>query len=272
LSWGFGITPKRPLPMFSQTRFDHWFNQRQHPRIPTRGPVVLWDDTFVRYYEPRVGIAAVKVLEAAGFEVLLPVGRECCGRPAFSQGNLTKASRLGQHNLALLANIPAEIPILFLEPSCHSMFVEDYLQLRLPHAEQVAARCWRLEEFLDDFLRQNPEALRFQIMPEYVAIHGHCHTKALSNPAYQHRLMTRLPDCKVTFLKTGCCGMAGAFGLLDSKYELSLEVAKPLVEKIDGLPYGTIVVADGASCRQQIAHLTRVRPRHMVEVLAQALM
>lgn len=271
LAWGLGITARRPLPLFSRTRFDHWFAQRQRLKRATRGPVILWDDTFVRYFEPNIGIAAVKVLEAAGFDVALAIGRECCGRPAFSQGHLAKAMRLGRHNLALLEQTGPDIPVLFLEPSCHSMFAEDYLQMKLPGAEQVAARCWRVEEFLDDLLRREPEALRFQIMPEYVAIHAHCHTKALTNPAYLHRLMMRLPDCKVSFMRTGCCGMAGAFGMLDSKYDLSVEVAKPLVEKIHGLPYGTIVVAGGASCRQQIAHLTRVRARHMVEVLAQAL-
>jgi Fe-S oxidoreductase len=272
MAWGMGITTKRPMPLFTKIRFDHWFAQRQRLKRGTRGPVILWDDTFVRYYEPSIGIAAVKVLEAAGFDVTLATGRECCGRPAFSQGHLSKAMRLGRHNLALLEQSRADIPILFLEPSCHSMFAEDYLQLKLPGAEQIATRCWRVEEFLDDLLRREPEALHFQIMPEYVAIHAHCHTKALTNPAYLHRLMTRLPDCKVSFMRTGCCGMAGAFGMLESKYDLSVEVAKPLVEKIHALPYGTIVVAGGASCRQQIAHLTRVRARHMVEVLAQALM
>jgi len=272
LSWGVGITSRRPLPAYARVRFDHWFSQRQQlPRLHKRGQVILWDDTFVRYYEPQIGIAAVRVLEAAGFEVVLPAGRECCGHPAFSQGDLAKVTRLGQHNLALLANTASDVPILFLEPSCYSMFVEDYRELGLADADLVAARCWQLEEFLDDLLRQDPEALHFQIMPEYVAIHAHCHSKALSNPAYLHRLMTRLPDMKVTFLRTGCCGMAGSFGMLESKYDLSVEVAKPLTEKINALPYGTLVVAGGASCRQQIAHLTRVRARHLVEVLAEAL-
>jgi len=86
-----------------------------------------------------------------------------------------------------------------------------------------------------------------------------------------HRLISRMPDRKVIYLDTGCCGMAGAFGMLEEKYDLSREVAKPLVEKIRALPYGTIVVASGTSCRQQINHLTPVRARHMAEVIAEAL-
>ncbi len=99
---------------------------------PWRGRVILWDDTFVRYYEPHIGMAAIKLLETAGFEVVLPTQRQCCGRPAFSQGNLDEAARLGRHNLALLNEEDANTPIIFLEPSCYSMFAEDYRELKLP--------------------------------------------------------------------------------------------------------------------------------------------
>jgi Fe-S oxidoreductase len=75
----------------------------------------------------------------------------------------------------------------------------------------------------------------------------------------------------VNYLDTGCCGMAGAFGMLKDKYELSLEVARPLIERIRGLPFGTVVIASGTSCRQQIEHLAPVKPKHIVEVLAEAL-
>jgi Fe-S oxidoreductase len=85
------------------------------------------------------------------------------------------------------------------------------------------------------------------------------------------RLAERLPDREVTLLDTGCCGMAGGFGALASKYELSLKVAEPLAQTVSSQPFGTLVVASGTSCRHQIAHLAPVRPRHMAEVLADAL-
>jgi Fe-S oxidoreductase len=85
------------------------------------------------------------------------------------------------------------------------------------------------------------------------------------------RLASRLPGRRVTMLETGCCGMAGAFGAISTKYELSLKVAEPLAQKVRGQPYGTVVVASGTSCRHQIDHLAPVRPRHMAEVLADAL-
>jgi FAD/FMN-containing dehydrogenase/Fe-S oxidoreductase len=271
LSRILGFAPERPLPLYTKNRFDRWFVQHRNERALTRGRVILWDDTFVRYHHPHIAMAAVKLLETAGFEVVLPPGRQCCGRPAFSQGNLDEASRLGRHNLALFSNDTDNAPILFLEASCYSMFVEDYRELNLPDAARVATRCFLTGEFLDDLLRRAPDALRFKQTSENVAIHVHCHAKALTNPAYTHRLVTRITNNRVTYLDTGCCGMAGAFGMLESKYELSLEIAKPLIEKIRGLPFGTVVIASGTSCRHQIEHLAPIKPKHIVEVLAEAL-
>jgi Fe-S oxidoreductase len=201
----------------------------------------------------------------------LPRGRRCCGRPAFSQGNLDAAAGLGRHNLELLAGDDANAPVLFLEPSCYSMFAEDYRELNLPGAARIAARCFLFEQFIEDLLAREPRALRFNEEPGAVAIHAHCHAKALTDPAFMARLAGRLPRRRVTLLDTGCCGMAGAFGALASKYELSLKVAQPLIEKIQSQPPGVILVASGTSCRHQIEHLTSRRPRHMAELLAAAL-
>lgn len=266
-----GISEERLLPRYAKQRFDVWFEKRPKTECRLRGRVILWDDTFVRYNDPHIGIAAVSVLEAAGYDVMLATGRKCCGRPAFSQGNLGEARKLGAHNLALLAETADDIPIIFLEPSCFSMFIEDYREMSLPDADRIAARCFLLEQFLDKLLRAEPEALVFNPRPTTVAIHVHCHAKAVTYPAYMHRLAARLPGRKVHYLDSGCCGMAGGFGMLESKYELSLAIAKPLVDKIRELPYGSLVVASGASCRHQIDHLAPVRARHMAEVLADAL-
>ncbi len=266
-----GLAGERALPRYAQERFDLWFAERKGERAGLRGRVILWDDTFVRYNDPHIGRAAVDVLEHVGFEVTLATGRKCCGRPAFSQGNLGEAMKLGAHNLALFSDPKDNTPIIFLEPSCYSMFVEDYREMNLPDAERVASRCFLIEQFLDHLLRAQPEVLIFKPRPTTVAIHVHCHAKAVTYPAYMHRLAARLPGRKVHYLDTGCCGMAGSFGMLESKYDLSLQIAKPLVEKIRALPYGSLVVASGASCRHQIDHLAPIRSRHMVEVLADAL-
>jgi Fe-S oxidoreductase len=239
--------------------------------LQKRGRVILWDDTFVRYHEPHVGIAAVKVLEALGFEVALVKNRRCCGRPAFSQGNLDAAARTGKHNVDLLNEIDGSTPILFLEPSCYSMFVEDYRELKIENAKDVANRCFLFERFVDDLLAQEPIALRFETRSATVAIHAHCHAKSLMNPAFMRRLAERLPGRKATVLDTGCCGMAGAFGALSEKYDLSVQVAAHLIDKIENQPPGTEIIASGTSCRHQIMDLSDAHPKHMAELLAEAL-
>src|ERR1041385_5255715 len=169
----FGITSRRSLPHYAKKRFDKWFESRKNSRAPTRGRVVLWDDTFVRYHEPNIGIAAVKVLEAAGFQVTLVKNRQCCGRPAFSQGNLESAALSGAHNLALLSGDADNAPILFLEPSCYSMFVSDYRELRLGDSERIAARCFLFQQFMEEFLRREPDALKFASDAQNVIVHVH---------------------------------------------------------------------------------------------------
>ena len=266
-----GLTTRRPLPRFASQRFDDWFARRHSHAGKFRGPVILWDDTFVRYHEPNIGMAAVRVLETAGYEVQLLAGRKCCGRPAFSQGNLDEAIELGRHNLDLLNQTPATTPIVFLEPSCYSMFLEDYRELKLPGLERIADRCFLFEEFMESLLQQAPNALQFHGRNERIVIHVHCHAKTLVDLNWMRRLPQRLPAREVYLLNTGCCGMAGGFGMLEAKYELSVKVAEPLIQQIKDQPFGTTVVASGASCRQQIKHLAHVRLRHMAEVLAEAL-
>ena len=266
-----GIAWQRPLPHYARQRFDRWFRHHSPPRLAPHGRVMLWDDTFTRYHEPQIGIAAVKVLEAVGFEVVLVKSRQCCGRPAFSQGNLELASRLGEHNVSLLNQDLDRVPILFLEPSCYSMFAQDYAELKIIGAAAVARRCFLFDQFIEQLLEQDPDALAFKPKPANVIIHAHCHVKSLMKPDFLARLAQRLPERNVTLLDTGCCGMAGAFGALSSKYELSLKVAEPLAQQIRGRPFGTVVIASGASCRHQIGHLAPLKPRHMAEVLADAL-
>jgi FAD/FMN-containing dehydrogenase/Fe-S oxidoreductase len=293
-----GLSTKRSLPHYATERFDVWFKrhcrasvsdasafhrnalQRHSAGSNPNKTVFLWDDTFVRYHEPHIGIAAVRVLQYLGFDVSLVRGRKCCGRPPFSQGNLDLAARFGKHNIALLSTPQllnsstgreSPTPILFLEPSCYSMFVEDYRELSINGVEEVAPRCFLFEQFVSDFLEREPAAARFQSREEHVAIHAHCHAKSLLQPRFMARLVEQLPGRKATVLDTGCCGMAGAFGALSEKYDLSVRVGADLVAKIAEQPAGTTVVASGTSCRHQIGDLTDIHPKHMAEVLADAL-
>jgi Fe-S oxidoreductase len=270
-----GLTEKRPFPKYAKERFDDWFKKRSNPNRTNNEPVFLWDDTFTRYYDPHIGRAAVQVLEMAGFHVQLVQGRECCGRPAFSQGNLDHARFCGERNLKLVeecfGNHP-EAPLLFLEPSCFSMFAEDYRELGIPKASDLAEKCLLFEDFIHRMLQNDPERLPFQGSDVKVAIHAHCHAKTLTRTETLPQLAERVPGCEATLLDTGCCGMAGAFGSLEEHYELSRKVAQPLVELIQDRPAGSKLVASGVSCRHQIEHLTVAKPLHMAEFLSQHLM
>jgi Fe-S oxidoreductase len=280
-----GISARRSLPRYARERFDSWFAKNcsgglRPPdgahRAPLQklGHVILWDDTFVRYHEPHIGIAAVNVLEALGFEVALVKNRRCCGRPAFSVGNLEAAAKLAKHNVVELSTLNSQLsaaPIVFMEPSCWSMFVEDYRELSIDGVDKVAKRCFLFEKFVDDLLAQEPDALQFKKGSINVAIHPHCHAKSILNPAFMRRLAERLPGLQATVLDTACCGMAGAFGALAEKYDLSVQVAQRLLDNIENQPSGTEIIASGTSCRHQIADLSNARPKHMAEVLAEAI-
>src|SRR5438874_6370130 len=281
-----GISAKRSLPHYARERFDKWFakhagaagsdpgyNGAHGTPQQQRGPVILWDDTFVCYHQPHIGMAAVKVLEALRFEVALAKNRQCCGRPAFSVGNLDAAAKLAKHNISELSTVNSQpsAPILFLEPSCWSMFVEDYRELKIENAEDVAKRCFLFEKFVDDVLAQEPDALQFDERPATVAIHPHCHAKSIMDAAFLSRVGGRLRGRKATVLDTARFGMAGAFGMLAEKYDISIQVAERLLDAIDNQPPTMEIIASGVSCRHQITDLTNLDPKHMAELLAEAL-
>lgn len=265
-----GFARERPLPPYAEKRFDHWF-AREHraPGTAPRGRVVLWDDCFVRHNEPNIGRAAVRVLEAAGFEVVLPKERACCGRPAFSTGCLDVAKAMGQRNLDRFGF--GDEVIVFLEPSCYSMFKEDYIELGLEGARAMAKKVALFDHFVEDLLRREPDALPLGPGVARAAIHAHCHAKALESTAPLAQLARRVPGAEVSLLNTGCCGMAGSFGAMKAKYDLSLRVAEPLRNQVEALPPDATVIASGTSCRHQIEHTTGRRALHMAEYLAAAL-
>lgn len=264
-----GLSEDRTLPAYASQRFDAWFRKRGASPKGARGTVLLWDDTFTRYNDPHIGRAAVAVLEAARYTVELVTNRACCGRPAFSLGQLDRARALGRRNLAAVAQ--SDAPIIFLEPSCYSMFAEDYRELGLEGWELAKKRAVLFEHFIDRLLTEAPDAIRFAEGFAWVAIHAHCHAKALTKTDAMARIAKALPNSDVTMLDTGCCGMAGSFGMKADKFQLSVQVAKPLVDQVQALRAGTHVVASGTSCRHQIEALTDAHPVHMAELLAEHL-
>lgn len=267
-----GLAAERPLPLFAGERFDRWFAKRKPPgQAGQRGRVVLWDDCFTRYYEPEIGRAAVRVLEAAGYAVVLPENRACCGRPAFSLGRIDLARAWAKYNVELLEAIGADLPVITLEPSCFSMLWDDYRELSVDGAVALRERTALFEQFVADLLDREPEALMFRSLGGPIAVHAHCHAKSLVDMSVATSLLSRIPESAPTLLNTACCGMAGAFGAMREKYDLSMRLGALLAEQVNAQPEYARVVASGTSCRQQIAHCTNRTAAHIAEVLAEAL-
>ena len=266
-----GFAPQRDLPAFSQEPFSKWFRKHVPQGDYSRGQVVLFHDTYMEYNIPNIGKAATKLLEKLGYEVILPK-RRCSSRPAISKGLLKKAQRDARYNIEqLLPYAKAGVPILGCEPSSILTLKDEYVDL-VPGdaAKTVAEHVKLIDEFLYELHKQGQLNLTFKATNQPVLLHGHCHQKALvgTRPTLE-LLKLAYPTEEIN---SGCCGMAGAFGYEQEHYELSLKIGSqrlfPAIEKSNE---DTLLVANGVSCRQQIAHGTGRNARHLVEVLAEAL-
>ncbi len=269
------IDPQRQLPSLAAVRFSVWFARRRRPLRPgPMGPVVLYHDTWTEYNYPQLGMAAVKVLEAGGYHVLLARQLRCCGRPMLSKGLVEDARRLAQHNVTVLAPYGAQgIPVIGLEPSCILTLRDEYLGL-LPHqtdAQRLANNSFTIEEFLQRHVQRGGRPLTFRPSAASLLLHGHCHQKALVGTEPARALLQLLPGCTVHETDAGCCGMAGSFGYEAEHASLSRHIAEDrLLPALDAHPDATII-ASGVSCREQIAFLTGRPAYHLIEALAQGL-
>ena len=279
----FGIHRNRHLPPFARETFTRWFARRSGGRgVPiacpamgrgSRGPVVLFNDTYMTYNYPDLGKAAVKVLEAAGFEVVL-AEKKCCGRPFISKGLIERAKENAAYNVDRLFRYAEQgIPIVGLEPSCILTFRDEYLDLvDDPRAETLAKGVFLIEEFLLGLHQQGKLDLPLRSGIQSVLLHGHCHQKALVGSSPSLQVLRLLPGARVEEVDSGCCGMAGSFGYEKEHYEMSLAIGnRRLFPAVQAAAPACQIVAAGVSCRQQIAHGTGRRARHLVEVLADAL-
>ncbi len=275
------IDRRRPFPSFAAQTFQAWFHTRKPSsdgteRTEPRSPLVLWDDLTLSYNEPEVGQAAVRVLEAAGFDVLLVNGRRCEGRPLISKGLLEEARRDARHNVTLLAPFAARsIPIVGVEPSAIAAFRDEYPDLlRTADARRVSQQALMVEELLVQLAEDGRLNLPLKgfPLPRPVLVHGHCHQKALSGTEPLLRMLRLIPNALVEEIPSGCCGMAGSFGFEREHYDLSMAMGEDrLFPAVRNAPPDAIVAAAGFSCRHHIAHGTGRRAVHPVIVLAESL-
>jgi FAD/FMN-containing dehydrogenase/Fe-S oxidoreductase len=270
-----GITDQRPLPSFARQSLPAWFKGRpQRPYAPGTPQVALFHDAFTNYNAPAAGIAAVELLEAAGYEVLWP-GHETDGRPFISKGMIKEARAAARSTLTHLAPLAERgIPIVGLEPSSLLTLRDDYLYLLPddPRVPLVAAHAFTFEEFIADLADAGQLRLTFSDKPRHILLHGHCHQKALVGTKPAIRALSLPPNTTITEVDSGCCGMAGSFGYEAEHYDISMQMAeRRLLPAVREAGDDTLIVAAGISCRQQIKHGAARQALHPAEVLRAAL-
>jgi FAD/FMN-containing dehydrogenase/Fe-S oxidoreductase len=268
-----GIDRRRRIPLFARQTFQAWSASRpSQPGSPgSRGRVVLWPDTFTNHLAPSIGQAAAEVLEAAGYQVIVPDGPLCCGLTWISTGQLATARTVLRRTVRALAPYLREgLPVVGLEPSCTAVFRSDAREL-MP-GDQDVERLRKQTVTLAELLRDHTDGWRPPELSGPAIAQTHCH---------QHAIMGYDPDrallsdagLDLDVLDAGCCGLAGNFGFEAGHYDVSLACAeRALLPAVRDTGPQTLVLADGFSCRTQIEQAGTGRtPVHLAEVLAAGL-
>jgi len=247
-----GIDQRRDLPLFATQTLRRWYGQRGPRGDGWRGEVVLWPDTFTNHFHPGVGQAAVEVLEAAGWRVRMPDGPLCCGLTLISTGQLHTAKRVLRRTVAALApHLRSGGLVLGLEPSCTAVFRSDAAEL-FPDDEDVR-KLRRQTVTLAELLRDHTPGWRPPSVPRTALIQTHCHQHAVLG-VDADRAVLDAAGVRAEFLDSGCCGLAGNFGFERGHYEVSVACAeRVLLPALRDADPGAVVLADGFSCRTQIA-------------------
>jgi FAD/FMN-containing dehydrogenase/Fe-S oxidoreductase len=266
------LAPQRALPEFAPYNFQAWARTRVPDAAQIASPddkarhVLLWPDTFNNYFHPETSKAAYEVLRDAGFQVSVPAGRFCCGRPLYDFGMIDRARSYLENIMAeLAAPIDAGIPIVVLEPSCASVF-RDELRNLFP-SDQRAERLRRQTFLLSEFLQRHGSDYTPPKFSGTVLLHGHCHHKAIMKMTDEEALLKRM-SAAVQQPDPGCCGMAGPFGFEAEKYRVSQAIGeRALLPAVRAAANETLIVADGFSCREQIAQGTGRSAMHLADFL-----
>ena len=273
-SW-FGFSARRKLPEWSAAPF------RGPASVGRSGSprVVLLVDTFNRWFEPENARAALAVLDAAGYEVVVAGEKSgpplCCGRTFLASGLVDQARAEARRMIETLRPFIADgVPIVGLEPSCLLTLRDEFAAL-LPGEEtrRLAGQAFLFEEFLAREQAAGRGLLSLRSLPQAKAlVHGHCHQKAFDAFKPALTLLQTIPELAVEAIESSCCGMAGSFGYEAGHYDVSMKMAElSLLPKIRASSDETLLVADGTSCRHQIADGSGRRAIHVARVLEQAL-
>ncbi|HEX4036442.1 MAG TPA: FAD-linked oxidase C-terminal domain-containing protein [Acidobacteriaceae bacterium] len=266
-----GMPQGRSIPEFAPETFRSWFRARgkKQPNGQNRGRVILWADTFNNYFFPETAQSAAEVLESAGFEVKVPMQHLCCGRPLYDYGFLDMAKGYLKKILRTLRkDIEAGVPVVVLEPSCATVF-RDELHNLFPN-DKLAKKLEEQTFVLSELLEKKAPDFKMPRMARKALVQGHCHHKSVIRFDDENKVMDKMGlDHKL--LSSGCCGMAGSFGFEAEKYDISLRIGeRALLPAVREAEESTVIMADGFSCRTQIAQETERQALHLAEVIRMA--
>ena len=269
-----GFSAKRDLPLWS----NNWFRNNEIPSYPDgQYPIVLFVDTFNRYFEPENLRSAVRVLKNAGYYPFYPEPKQkkqkplCCGKTHLSVGNITKAKQAADRLVeTYLPYAKKGLPIVGLEPSCLLALKDEIPSLlKTKDAKLVSKYVMTFEELLS----QDKKSLNLKPLKAKALLHGHCHQKAFNVLESVEEVLNFIDDLKVEKIETSCCGMAGSFGYSNETYDFSMKMAeKDLLPKIREADKNTILIADGISCRSQIVDGSEREAIHVARLLDQQLL
>jgi Fe-S oxidoreductase len=263
----FGIDRRRALPQLANGRRRKTLTRGSVRTAGRKPDVYLFADTFTKYYDPEIGVAARQVIESAGCTTGL-APNVCCGRPLISKGLLDEARRQAAENADALYTIALSgRKIVFCEPSCLSAVREDAPALlrgdEKRKAEVVAKACVLFEEYVAD------SNIEFQPGPDKILLHGHCHQKSMGLLPAAKAALSKIPGATVVDLDAGCCGMAGSFGYSCDHYYVSRAIAeRKLMPQVRAKGANDVVVAAGTSCRHQIHDFAQQEAQHPAVLLA----
>lgn len=267
-----GLADERRLPSFAARPYTRAHVMRRHGKTPNAGVnAVLWPDTWNNYFHPQALDAADRVLRHAGLNPWTPREHICCGRPLYDFGMLTEARAYLVEILDRFGpQIDAGLPFIVLEPSCASVFQDELLNF-FPHDPRARRLAAQTQLFGEALVELRPQYTPARVEAEGALLHGHCHHKALGKLNAERALLEAACGT-VTMPDTGCCGMAGPFGLEKDKYAVSQALGeRVLLPAVRGMNAGSLIVTSGFSCREQIVQGTGRHAIHVAEVLARGL-
>jgi len=272
------IDRRRNLPSYEFSTFRQWFRKHSQggmegfePHSKKRKEIAYFYGCYTNTNEVDVGKATVQVLEANGFEVILPPQR-CCGIPMLGNGDFKGAEKMARYNVpSLLKTIHSGSDIIFSSTSCGHMIKHEYSHfLSIPGSEEVAGHIFDIFEFLRNLRESNGLNIHFKKLPIKAAYFIPCHLRALGIGLPAVEILQLIPGLRIDIIETDCCGMGGTFGFKKEKYEISQEIGVDLAEAIDRLK-PDMVLSDCEGCRMQIRHLTGLKVLHPIQILRDAL-